>query len=145
MNCSIPLVRADVPAAECWGRMRLLPPQLHWGGGQVSSCCVETPNQPAIWRADGPGLWVLSDFLGFSVAEGGTRGHGNIWERRSFQGKVSTPDVEPHVYEITSPGLWFLTSVHRRAWGQCGVLPRVVGMHIVFLDCSSKHSLDVRP
>lgn len=117
---------------------------LGWGG-QVSSCCVETPNQPAIWRADGPGPWVLSDFLGFSVAERGTRGHGNIWERRSFQGKVSIPDVEPHVYEITSPGLWFLTSVQRRAWEQCGVLPRVVGMHIVFLDCSSKHSLDVRP
>lgn len=58
--------------------------------------------------------------LGFSVAEGATGDHDNIWKRRSFQGKVSTPDVEPLVDKITSPHLWFLTFVHRRAWGQGG-------------------------
>ena len=56
--------------------------------------------------------------MNLSIAEGVIGDQGNICERKSFQGKVSTPDVELHADEIVTSGLWVLTSVHRRAWGQ---------------------------
>lgn len=107
-----------------------------WGRGGVSACCVESPNQPAIWKANGP--WPIGPLrLSFSVAEGVTGDHGNIWERRTFQGKVSAPDVDLCAEEITVSVLWFLTSVHRRFWGQGAVWSttksRLVGKYCVWV------------